>query len=81
MCAPISPALPERGLAASSQARRLSALRQFFRFLVAEGHRADDPTATAERPKPRRHLPKILSVADVDRLLAAAREQAALAET
>ena len=53
--------LPERGLAASSQARRLSALRQFFRFLVAEGHRADDPTATAERPKPRRHLPKMLS--------------------
>src|SRR4051812_43746259 len=49
--------LSGRGLAASSQARRLSALRQFFRFLVAEGHRADDPTATAERPKPRRHLP------------------------
>ena len=46
--------LTARGLAANSQARRLSALRQFFRFLVAEGHRADDPTATAERPKPRR---------------------------
>lgn len=68
--------LAGRGLAATSQARRLSALRQFFRFLVAEGLREDDPTATAERPKPRRGLPKILSVADVDRLLGAAQEQA-----
>jgi integrase/recombinase XerD len=70
-------ALPGRGLAATSQARRLSALRQFFRFLLAEGHRADDPTATAERPKPRRHLPKVLSVADVERLLETARGEAA----
>src|SRR5688572_12933587 len=65
-----------RGLAATSQARRLSALRQFFRFLLAEGLRSDDPTGTAERPKPRRSLPKILSVAEVDRLLEAARRQA-----
>ena len=76
----LSSALSGRGLAASSQARRLSALRQFFRFLVAEGHRADDPTATAERPKPRRHLPKVLSVGDVDRLLEAARQQAVAEE-
>lgn len=68
--------LSRRGLAPSSQARRLSALRQLFRFLVAEGIRADDPSATAERPKPRRSLPKLLSVADVDRLLGAAHEQA-----
>jgi integrase/recombinase XerD len=73
-------ALSGRGLAASSQARRLSTLRQFFRFLLAEGHRTDDPTATAERPKPRRHLPKILSVGDVDRLLDAARQQAVAEE-
>lgn len=73
-------ALPRRGLAASSQARRLSALRQFFRFLVAEGLREDDPTATAERPKPRRALPKVLTVAEVERLLAAAREEATAAE-
>jgi integrase/recombinase XerD len=69
--------LTTRGFAANSQARRLSALRQFFRFLVAERHRSGDPTVTAERPKPRRALPKVLSVADVDRLLLAAREQAA----
>ncbi len=69
-------ALSRRGLAASSQARKLSALRQFFKFLVAEGLRDDDPSATAERPKPRRALPKVMSVEEVDRLLAAAREAA-----
>lgn len=69
-------ALSSRGLAASSQARRLSALRQFFKFLVAEGLRDDDPTATAERPKPRRNLPNVLTVEEVDRLLAVAREAA-----
>ena len=68
--------LAGRGYAATSQARRLSALRQFFRFLLAEGLRDDDPTGTAERPKPRRGLPKLLSVADVDRLLDAARTHA-----
>ncbi len=68
--------LSERGLAASSQARRLSALRQFFKFLVAEGLRADDPTATAEPPKPRRSLPKVLSIEGVDRLIEAARQAA-----
>ncbi len=66
--------LSRRGLAASSQARRLSALRQFFGFQVAEGLRDDDPTATAEAPKPRRALPKVLTVDEVDRLLSAARE-------
>jgi integrase/recombinase XerD len=68
--------LARRGLAASSQARKLSALRQFFKFLVAEGLRDDDPTATAARPKPRRSLPKVLTVGEVDRLLAAARAAA-----
>jgi len=68
--------LAGRGFAATSQARRLSALRQFFRFLVADGIRADDPTTTLEPPKPRRGLPKVLSVAEVDRLLALAREEA-----
>ena len=70
-------ALSKRGFAATSQARKLSALRQFYRFLVAEGLRQDDPTATAERPKPRRGLPKIMSIAEVDRLLAEARSGSA----
>ena len=72
--------LAGRALAPASQARRLSALRQFFRFLVAEGERADDPTAALESPKARRGLPKVLSVADVDRLLKAAHEAAVAAK-
>jgi len=70
--------LAARGHAPSTQARRLSALRQFYRFLVAEGIRADDPAAAAERPKPRRSLPKILSTGDVDILLEAARGETAI---
>ena len=70
--------LAARRLAPSTQARRLSALRQFYRFLVAEGIRADDPAAAAERPKPRRSLPKILSTGDVDILLEAARAETSI---
>jgi len=66
--------LTRRGLAASSQGRRLSALRQLYRFLYAEGYRRDDPAAALSGPKRQRPLPKVLSVADVERLLAAARE-------
>jgi integrase/recombinase XerD len=69
-------ALDERGFKASSVARRLSAVRQLYRFLYAEGHRRDDPAAVIEGPKRGRALPKILSVAEVDRLLAAARRAA-----
>ena len=54
-------------------ARRLSAIRQLYRFLYAEGRRADDPSAVIEGPKRGRGLPKVLSIAEVDRLLAAAR--------
>ncbi len=68
--------LSRRGLAASSRARKLSALRQFFRFLYAEGLRNDDPAASVESPKPARPLPKILSVDDVDVLLETARNRA-----
>src|SRR5262249_9577752 len=64
--------LARRGFKASSVARRLSAIRQLYRFLYAEGHRADDPAAVLEGPKRGQAIPKILSVADVDRLLAAA---------
>ena len=64
------------GLAARSAARRLSAIRQFHRFLLAEGMREDDPTRIVVAPKPRKALPKVLSVAEVDRLLALADEEA-----
>ncbi len=66
--------LSARGLKASSAARRLSAVRQMHRFLYAEGHRADDPTAALKGPKRARPLPKTMSIRDVDRLLAVARE-------
>ncbi len=54
-------------------ARRLSCLRQFYKFLYAEGRRADDPTAAMESPRLGRPLPKFLTEAEVDQLLAAAR--------
>jgi integrase/recombinase XerD len=57
------------GLAPSSQARRLSALRQFYGFLYGEGIRKDDPTLTLAAPRARRPLPKILSRADLDAML------------
>jgi integrase/recombinase XerD len=62
-------------LAPSSQARKLSALRQFFAFLYAEGIRADDPTNAIEAPKRGRVLPKVLSQNDVDKLIDAARAE------
>jgi integrase/recombinase XerD len=67
--------LEQRGLKASSAARRLSAVRQFHKFLYVEGYAAADPTATATAPKRARSLTKVLSVSEVDRLLAAARDQ------
>src|SRR5690606_30057626 len=63
------------GVAASTAARRLSALRQFHKFLYAEGYRADDPTAILDSPRLNRPLPKILSVDEVDRLLGLARDE------
>ena len=68
-------ALAERGFKASSLARRLSALRQLYRFLYAEGKRSDDPAAVLEGPKRGRSLPKLLSIAEVDALLARARKE------
>jgi integrase/recombinase XerD len=61
--------LAKRGLAPASVARRLSAIRQLYRFLYGEGHRSDDPAAVLEGPKRGRSLPKILSVKQVDDLL------------
>jgi integrase/recombinase XerD len=68
--------LGERGLKASSSARRLSAVRQFHKFLYVEGFAAADPTASIAAPRKGRVLPKVLSVDEVDRLLAAGREAA-----
>lgn len=65
--------LSRRGLQAASVARKLSTIRQFYRFLYAERHRADDPAAILEGPRRGRPLPKVLSVADVDKLLTTAR--------
>jgi integrase/recombinase XerD len=68
--------LAERGFAASSLARRLSSARQLYRFLYAEGNRGDDPAAVLEGPKRTRTLPKVLSIAEVDGLMAQARAAA-----
>jgi integrase/recombinase XerD len=67
-------ALDQRGFAAASLARRLSAIRQLYRFLYAEGRRGDDPAAVIEGPKRGRAVPKVLSIEEVDRLLKVARE-------
>jgi integrase/recombinase XerD len=63
-----------KGLSAASIARRLSAVRQFHKHLYAEGRRRDDPTLAIEGPRRARPLPRVLTVEDVDRLIATARE-------
>lgn len=65
--------LGARGFKSSSVARRLSAMRHLFRFLLNEGIRSDDPAAILSGPKRGRGLPKVLSMSDVDRLLARAK--------
>ncbi len=74
-------ALSAQGLSASSSARRLSALRQFHRFLCADGVRPDDPTRIVASPRARRALPRVLSVAEVDRLLVTAEAEIEAADT
>ena len=64
--------LAAAGLSARTQARRLSCLRSFFRFLVQEGRRADDPAAELDAPRLPSTLPRALSEAEVDALLTAA---------
>jgi integrase/recombinase XerD len=68
--------LDARSFKSSSVARRLSATRHLFRFLLNERMRGDDPAAILSGPKRGRALPKVLSVADVDRLLTQAKAQA-----
>ena len=64
----------ESGLAANSAVRKLSCLKRFTQFLVAEGLRADDPARLIDGAKARRKLPATLSIAEVDLLLTAAHE-------
>jgi integrase/recombinase XerD len=63
-------------LAPSSLARKASALRQFYGFLVDEGVRGDDPSAALPRPRARRPLPRLLGHAEVGALFQAAEEEA-----
>ena len=66
--------LARKGLAPTSRARKLSAIRQFFRFLLAEGMREDDPCSAIDSPRLGRPLPKILSFAEVETLLEIAKQ-------
>lgn len=68
--------LQRAGLAARTAARRLSALRQFHRFLLREGIRADDPTSLLDAPRLPRTLPKYLTEQEVDALLGACERMA-----
>ncbi len=70
--------LQARGLSARTTARRLSALRQFYLFLLKEGMRRDDPTSQLDTPNLPQPLPKFLSEQEVDALLAAAAAKAGL---
>jgi len=66
--------LEKRGLKATSSARKLSSIRQFHRFLLAEGARGENPADIIEGPRRGRGLPKTLSIAEVDHLLKVSRE-------
>lgn len=68
--------LGAEGLGPASAARRLSAIRQFHRFLVGEGIRDDDPTRIVPAPKRAARLPRVMSIAEVDALLSRAEAEA-----
>lgn len=61
-----------RGLSPATASRRRAAVRQFYRFVLGEGWREDDPSRRVEAPKKGRTLPKVLSREEMDRLIAAA---------
>ncbi|MES2894935.1 MAG: tyrosine recombinase [Pseudomonadota bacterium] len=65
-------ALSDRGLSPATAARRRAAVRQFYRFVLGEGWRNDDPSRRVESPKKGRPLPKVLSRAEVDAIIASA---------
>ncbi|HUF55875.1 MAG TPA: tyrosine recombinase [Thermohalobaculum sp.] len=70
-------ALESEGRAPATRARRLSAIRRFYRFALSEGWRGDDPAARIEGPRAGRKLPGTLETGEVERLLAEAARQAA----
>ncbi len=73
--------LDDAGFAPRTAARRLSALKQFFRFMYADGMRADDPAVSLEGPKRGRTLPKVLTVSEVDQLMQAAQARRTAGDT
>jgi integrase/recombinase XerD len=73
-------ALARKGLAPTSRARKLSAIRLFFRFLLGEGLRKGDPCSAIDSPRLGRPLPKILSLAEVETLLQTAKDASENAE-
>ena len=70
-------ALTRRGLSSRSQARHLSAIRTFHRFLLAEGLAGSDPTDDVDSPRPTKKLPVYLTLEEIERLLAAPDERQA----
>jgi integrase/recombinase XerD len=64
--------LAKRGLSPATARRRISALRQFYRFLLQDNVRADDPTSRLDAPKRARQLPKTLSIEEITALIDAA---------
>ena len=68
------------GLSVASKARRLSAIRQFFRFIMSEGYKDSNPAANIEGPKRERPLPKTLTIHEVDQLLEVAKNRAMSAQ-
>jgi len=66
--------LESRGMSAATVARRISAIRQFHKFLYVDRHRPDDPAAALDGPRIKRSAPGVFSTAEIDRLLAVASE-------
>jgi integrase/recombinase XerD len=67
--------LGARGLSPATAARRRAAVRQFYRFVLGEGWRNDDPSRRVEAPRQGRSLPKVLSRHEMERLIAVAGER------
>lgn len=64
-----SAGLHDIGIHPRSQARILSGIRTFFRFLLLDGYREDDPSELLESPQTGRHLPEVLTIEEINRML------------